>query len=439
MPGYFIETPPGSGSPYAVYWPALVPSRYATSDVVIAASAWRSTTWAGDRDFAPVEAPPEPAVHEPSGERVSAPLGRVVGARSGDKGGNPNIGVWARADEGFAWLRAFLTVECVRELLPEPRDLEVERHEFPNLRAINLVVKGTLGRGVSSSLRLDAQAKGLGLIPRRKGGRGPRVPARGRRPMSLHHERHRTGDPVLLISGFAESGAVFESVLESYARHFECIVYGQRGTGRSPPLRRPTSIARLARDATQVLAEARVDRAHVYGVSMGGMVAQELAIRYPERVRGLVLGCTTTGAVRGRLRRFAGGAASRGTLAIEPGPGDRGRAPILFSQGFRRAQPERVDEALAVFHRDRPEWQTVISLLAASAAAQHVPPAAADQRADARPPRRARRARAGRQRHVLAREIPNADLAIIEGAGHAYLLERPDESLQALLEWTRRR
>lgn len=136
---------------------------------------------------------------------------------------------------------------------------------------------------------------------------------------------------------------------------------------------------------------------------------------------------------------FAGGAASRGTLAIEPGPGDRGRAPILFSQGFRRAQPERVDEALAVFHRDRPEWQTVISLLAASAAAQHVPPAAADQRADARPPRRARRARAGRQRHVLAREIPNADLAIIEGAGHAYLLERPDESLQALLEWTRRR
>lgn len=101
-------------------------------------------------------------MHEPSGERVSAPLGRVVGARSGDKGGNPNIGVWARADEGFAWLRAFLTVERLRELLPEPRDLEVERHEFPNLRAINLVVKGTLGRGVSSSLRLDAQAKGLG-------------------------------------------------------------------------------------------------------------------------------------------------------------------------------------------------------------------------------------------------------------------------------------
>lgn len=94
---------------------------------------------------------------------VRVPLGRVCGARSGDKGGDANIGVWARDDAAHAWLSGFLTAGRARELLgPEAADLEIEVHPLPNLRAVNVVVHGLLGDGVASSTRPDPQAKGLG-------------------------------------------------------------------------------------------------------------------------------------------------------------------------------------------------------------------------------------------------------------------------------------
>jgi hypothetical protein len=93
---------------------------------------------------------------------VRAPLGRVCAARSGDKGGNANIGLWARDTAGYDWLRSYLTVERLRELLPEAGDLPVRRYELPNLHAVNFVVTGLLGEGVASSTRPDPQAKGLG-------------------------------------------------------------------------------------------------------------------------------------------------------------------------------------------------------------------------------------------------------------------------------------
>jgi hypothetical protein len=91
-----------------------------------------------------------------------APLGTVCGARSGDKGGNANVGLWTRDDEAYGWLRERLTVAALKDLLPEARDLEVRRYELPNLRALNFVVVGILGEGVASSVRPDPQAKGLG-------------------------------------------------------------------------------------------------------------------------------------------------------------------------------------------------------------------------------------------------------------------------------------
>ena len=112
------------------------------------------------------EATPTPgaggsAVHSPSGT-VRVPLGRVFGARSGDKGGNANVGVWARDERAYRFLDGFLTLQRFRELIPEARELRVDRYALPNLLALNFVVVGLLGEGVSSSTRVDPQAKGLG-------------------------------------------------------------------------------------------------------------------------------------------------------------------------------------------------------------------------------------------------------------------------------------
>jgi hypothetical protein len=86
----------------------------------------------------------------------------LFGARSGDKGGNANVGIWASDEHSYAWLESFLTIERFQQLVPETAGLEVQRYSFPNLRALNFVVVGILGEGVSSSTRFDPQAKSLG-------------------------------------------------------------------------------------------------------------------------------------------------------------------------------------------------------------------------------------------------------------------------------------
>lgn len=94
---------------------------------------------------------------------MRVPLGRVCGARSGDKGGDADVGVWARDDATHAWSSGFLTVERARELLgPEAAALDIDVHPLPNLRAVTVVVHGLLGEGVASPTRPDPQAEGLG-------------------------------------------------------------------------------------------------------------------------------------------------------------------------------------------------------------------------------------------------------------------------------------
>lgn len=90
------------------------------------------------------------------------PLGRIAGARSGDKGGDANIGIWVRTDDAWRWLAHELTVERFQELLPETAELTVVRHILPNLRALNFVVHGLLGEGVAAQARFDPQAKAVG-------------------------------------------------------------------------------------------------------------------------------------------------------------------------------------------------------------------------------------------------------------------------------------
>jgi hypothetical protein len=167
-PGFYMTSGPSSESSYGVYWPSLVPID-AIDQVVVA------------HDGSRIQVPPVkpgvsvsvgsvvlPSVRAPGGRTTRVPLGTILGARSGDKGGNANVGLWARSDVGYAWLAHYLTVERFKELVGEARDLEVRRYELPNLRALNFVVVGLLGEGVASSTRTDAQAKSLGEYVRAK-------------------------------------------------------------------------------------------------------------------------------------------------------------------------------------------------------------------------------------------------------------------------------
>lgn len=162
-PGFTMTAPPGDATPYGVYWPCLVPRFEVTERVVLQDGSVLEIDQPART--APLESDVSELGSAPllSEATTSVPLGTLVGARSGDKGGNANLGVWVASEEAFAWLDSWLDVDRFRNLLGvEVKDLKIERFRFPNLKALNFVIHGVLGEGVSSSSRPDPQAKGLG-------------------------------------------------------------------------------------------------------------------------------------------------------------------------------------------------------------------------------------------------------------------------------------
>jgi hypothetical protein len=161
-PGFTVTAPPGDGQVYGVYTPGYVDAAEVAHTAVHADGTRIAIACATETlELQPVSAPslPEPLDDGPT-QRVA--LGRIAGARSGDKGGSANVGVWVRTDEQWRWLANTLTVELLRELLPETAGLPVTRHLLPNLRAVNFVIEEILGQGVAYQARFDPQAKGLG-------------------------------------------------------------------------------------------------------------------------------------------------------------------------------------------------------------------------------------------------------------------------------------
>jgi hypothetical protein len=190
-PGFHLTAPPGSGSPYGVYRAAYVPQP-AVPHVAVLPDGSRVDVPPPERtvplaDLPPAQScseSPRDSLHDAAscaespgdsrhntpewtlpggwGPTRRAPLGAVARARSGDKGGTANVGVWARTDEAARWLAQTLTPGRVRELLPEAAALPVQVHAFPALRAVDVVVDGLLGEGVASSTRFDPQGKAVG-------------------------------------------------------------------------------------------------------------------------------------------------------------------------------------------------------------------------------------------------------------------------------------
>ncbi|MEU8837854.1 acyclic terpene utilization AtuA family protein [Streptomyces roseus] len=185
-PGFHVTSPPGPAQPYGVFTSSAVPSATVPHVAVLPDGTRHPVppVPALPVPALPVPALPAPALplpvapavpvsgaaarptapagSAPAGPTLRVPLGRLAGARSGDKGGDANIGVWVESDEAWEWLHTTLTAEELQALLPETAGLAVTRHLLPHLRALNFTVAGILGDGVASAHRFDPQAKALG-------------------------------------------------------------------------------------------------------------------------------------------------------------------------------------------------------------------------------------------------------------------------------------
>jgi hypothetical protein len=162
-PGTFFTSAPGRAQAAARYWPTTIAASLITPRIECDGVPIAASPRTGDKGGSPVPETEVKAAGTPvlAGELVTVPLWVLVGGRSGDKGGDANVGLWADSEVVAQWLCDSFGVAQFLEALPEAVTFDIERHPLPNLWAVNFVVHGLLGWGVASNLRLDAQAKGL--------------------------------------------------------------------------------------------------------------------------------------------------------------------------------------------------------------------------------------------------------------------------------------
>jgi pimeloyl-ACP methyl ester carboxylesterase len=265
--------------------------------------------------------------------------------------------------------------------------------------------------------------------------------------LDVYYEEHGNGDPLLLIMGLAADSTAWMFQVPDFARHYRTIVFDNRGVGRSSKPPGPYTIHEMADDAARLLDVLDVRRAHVVGVSMGGMIAQELALRHPERVRSLVLACTypEPDAEIERNRRFSveqfgGTVTAEGEVqidfkAINPMDFLQHLLPAVFNQEFiARELPKLIQVfsgalqygfsmeavlgqmAAVMSHKatDRLHQIAVPTLVITGDADRLIPPANSD---------------------ILAKHIPGATLSKIPGGSHGFNFETPEVFNRTVLEF----
>lgn len=259
--------------------------------------------------------------------------------------------------------------------------------------------------------------------------------------VTIHYNVSGEGEPLLLIMGYGMPGEAWLGSLP-FLHEFRALYYDNRGTGRSDKPAGPYTIVQMAEDAAGLLDQVGFERSHVYGVSMGGMIAQELALRHPGKVRSLVLGCTTCGGERSRLPDEAVVMALIETIKsmgrMPPEAWVDRQLPLIFPPEFIAANPG-VRDLLVM-------------------AVQAMPPT---------PPETADAAMAGifgwttydrlpeiqaptlivhgdrdilipvENAYILADRIPGARLHVIHGAGHGYPAQDPAGAHQVITEFLR--
>ena len=162
IPGmYSLSSGPTASTPYGIYRPATIPAELVPQYVHMLdgeTTMIESTNPQGP----PLEYESDQPPPSPAGPTSSVPIGAVCGTRSGDKGGDANLGIYARNDTTWAWLDNALTTEQLKNLLPETQNLIIERYRYPKIRSLNFLIRGLLQEGVAASTRQDPQAKALG-------------------------------------------------------------------------------------------------------------------------------------------------------------------------------------------------------------------------------------------------------------------------------------
>lgn len=246
------------------------------------------------------------------------------------------------------------------------------------------------------------------------------------------------GAPLLLIQGFGYASDMWYRIIPALAQRHRVLLFDNRGIGKSEAPPGPYSIPMMADDAVAVLDAAGVDRAHVLGISMGGMIAQELALENPGRVRSLVLGCTHCGGAQAVAAEPAAIEALLARVSMPPEQGARHMIPFVYDE---RTPRERIDEDVAVRLGSYPatasseaqaagifSWSGTHARLSSLAMPTLVLHGESDRLV---PSANAR---------VLADAIPGAELVVLPRASHVFWTDQPEATLQTLYDfWGRDR
>jgi 3-oxoadipate enol-lactonase len=243
--------------------------------------------------------------------------------------------------------------------------------------------------------------------------------------VELYYESTGTGPAVLLISGQAMTLDAWWRTVPELSGSFRVLTFDNRDMGRSSHWPWPYGVAQMADDAVAVMDAAGVDRAHVYGLSLGGMVAQELALRYPDRVRALVLGATTAGGPEAILARSQPLTFFVRVGAMAPEEAEWAAVPYNYGMRTRREHGERIAEDIA--KRVQHQTDTLAYLHQVAAAASHntvgrlssihAPTLVVHGEEDIVMPLH--------NAELLARAIPGAELKLWPEAGHLYVTDEP--------------
>lgn len=256
--------------------------------------------------------------------------------------------------------------------------------------------------------------------------------------INIYYEIHGDGDPLLMIQGYGQYSAHWTTLIPPFAREYRVIIFDNRGTGRSDKPEIPYTMKMMAADARGLMDAIGIDRANIFGVSMGGMIAQEFTLNYPDKVINLVLGCTQCGGKQSALPTqealeflFSPEIAK---LPVEQKA--RQTTPWLWTKEFIDKHPEAVDIYVDItmkYPTPPNGWASQAQAIAGHDTYERLPQIKVPTLAIAGdadriiPPENSK---------IIASRIPGAELVIVKNAGHGFT-EAP-EATRAILDFLKR-